>query len=492
MRYNHHILFLFTLLVTSFVKAQNEDEIVSNSSTVTCVYKRKDTSVDLDIDDNVFIACDNRSCSVNGQGAVASYGYVNITDAGTYVIQGLLNGQLYIKAEDDDFVHVILNDATIFSRHGPAIYGAQAKKITVTSMGKSSLIDTDNYSYEEEEENKPDACLYAECDLSINGPGSLTVTGNYGDAIKGNKDIRLYGTTIIVPAAVKKGIRAKNSICIKDIDLDVISTDTGIMATGDEDNTEDGNILIDNGRVRVISGNEGIHAESHITINNSFVDVKENITETVNFNKAADTETVNVETIDSAEAETKEEEEDKETTEKKHFSLIEYIEKLFGFGDDEEINDDDDDNKEKEKDEKQEKTDDNEKEKEKEKDEKQEKTDDNDNEKEKDEKQEETDDNEKEKDQDKKQETQEKELEIDDSNMVSNGDRIKEDDEEEEDIANAEEEVSNNNNNNNNEENVINENIQDQVMNNTSYQLPKYFHFDIKREGNNSGNDEYK
>jgi len=519
MGYNY-ILFLFALLMISFVRAQNEEEIISNSGPVTCVYKRKDTNVELDIDENVFVTCDNRSCSVNGQGAVTSYGYVNITDAGTYVIEGLLNGQLYIEAEDDDFVHVILNDVTIFSRHGPAIYGARASKITITSVGKSSLVDTDNYSYEENE-NKPDACLYAECDLSLNGPGSLTVTGNYGEAIKGNKDIRLYGTTIIVPTAIKKGIKAKNSLCIKDVDLDVISIDTGIVATGDGNNFDDGNILIDNGRVRVISGNDGIHAESHITINNSFVDVRENITDAGSI-KEADVETVNVETINSAEADNKEEEqeeeEDKEVTKKKSFSLIGYIEKLFGFGDN------DDNDKEKERDDKQEET----TEKEKEKDDKQEETvekekvkddqdpetvekekvkddqdpetvekekvkDDQDpetveKEKVKDDQDPETVEKEKVKD-DQDPEAQKQELEIDDSNMIKNGDKINE---EEEDIGKAEEELNdNNNNNNNNNSNNNNKETQDQVINNT-YQLPKYFHFDIRRDGEYSGNDEYK
>ncbi|ORY08498.1 hypothetical protein LY90DRAFT_709086, partial [Neocallimastix californiae] len=197
-------------------------------------------------------------------------GILSISAAGTYIIKGTLNGQLRIEATENDYVHLILNSVTISSSSGPAIYGIAADKVTITLVGDSKLTDTTNYTVVDEE---PDACLFVDADLSINGSGSISVTGNYGDAIRCKKDLRLISGKITVPTAIQKGIKAKNSLCIKDGTIDVTSTDSSIKVTRDDD-AEKGYIVIDGGNISVSSGNDGIHAETHLTINGGYIDIK--------------------------------------------------------------------------------------------------------------------------------------------------------------------------------------------------------------------------
>ncbi|OUM61596.1 Non-catalytic module family DOC2 [Piromyces sp. E2] len=266
MKFSKFIALAIFLVVTNFVAA----DITLTAGPVTCEYKKKDTNESYDATSDVSIKCNGTSCTVNGNGATSSNGIVNISAAGTYIVQGSLQGQIRIEATENDFIHLVLNSATISSSSGPAIYGMNADKITITLVGNNKLTDTTNYTVVDEE---PDACLFIDADLSINGSGSLSVTGNYSDAIRCKKDLKLVSGQITVPKATQKGIKAKNSICIMDASIDVTSTDSGIKVTRD-DNPDKGFIVIDGGDISVSTGNKGIHAETHLTIRGGFIDIK--------------------------------------------------------------------------------------------------------------------------------------------------------------------------------------------------------------------------
>jgi len=258
---------LATFIVASrFVAA----DLTLTAGPVTCSYKKKDLDEDYDSNSDINIKCSGTSCTVSGSGATASNGVVTISAAGTYIVAGSLNGQLRIEATENDYIHIILNSATISSSSGPAIYGIAADKVTITLVGDSKLSDTTNYTVVDEE---PDACLFIDADLAINGSGSVSVTGNYSDAIRCKKDLRLISGKITVPKATQRGIKAKNSICIKDATIDVTSSNSGIKVTRDDD-AEKGYIVIDGGSTSVSTENDGIHAETHLTINGGYVDVK--------------------------------------------------------------------------------------------------------------------------------------------------------------------------------------------------------------------------
>jgi len=247
------------------------EEVTLTSGPVFCDYKNKDTIDTYDINSDNVINCSSSSCTVSGSGATSSEGVLSITSAGTYIVQGSLEGQIHIEATEQDFIHLVLNGATITSNNGPAIYGVSASKVTITVVGENQISDSTNYTVVDEE---PDACLFVDADLSINGPGSITVSGNYGDAIRCKKDLKIVSGNVIVPNAVQRGIKAKNSLCIKDGTIDVTSTNSGIKVTRDN-SSEKGYIVIDGGNIAISTKNDALHAETHLTINGGYIDIKE-------------------------------------------------------------------------------------------------------------------------------------------------------------------------------------------------------------------------
>jgi len=262
-------LFIIFIIYFVFYDHVSSEEITLTAGPVTCEYKNKDTNEEYNASSDVNIKCSDSTCTVSGSGATFSNKIVSITAAGTYVVQGTLNGQVKIEVTKDDFVHLVLNGVTITSSSGPAIYGVNADKITITLLGENSLSNSTNYTVVDEE---PDACLFIDSDLSINGSGSLTVTGKYGDAIRCKKDLKIIKGNITVPSAVQRGIKAKNSICIKDGTIDVNSTNTAIKVTKDTDATK-GYIVVDGGNISVSTGKDGIHAETHLTIRGGYINV---------------------------------------------------------------------------------------------------------------------------------------------------------------------------------------------------------------------------
>lgn len=108
-----------------------------------------------------------------------------ITEGGDYLLTGNLEGSLLIQAKEQN-VHLFLNNAAISSKVGPAIHCQQAEKLTVTLLPGTENVISDSGKYMADEEIE--ACIYSECDTTFNGPGKLTVTALYMDAIR-SKDL---------------------------------------------------------------------------------------------------------------------------------------------------------------------------------------------------------------------------------------------------------------------------------------------------------------
>ncbi|ORX43641.1 hypothetical protein BCR36DRAFT_335770, partial [Piromyces finnis] len=267
--FNFKIIVFFVFILIKRIVVCEDITLVPGP--VTCDYSSKDSNENYDINTDTNINCEGSSCTVNGNGATISNEQVTITTAGTFIIKGLLEGQIRIEAAKEDFIHLILENATIKSNNGPAIYGVSADKVTLTLVGENTLSDSSNYTVVDEE---PDACLFIDSDLTINGSGSLNVTGNYSDAIRCKSDLKIVNGNISVPSAVQRGIKAKNSICIKDGSLLDITSNNSALKVTRMDNPEKGFIVIDGGNIVISTTNDAIHAESHLTIRGGYIDIK--------------------------------------------------------------------------------------------------------------------------------------------------------------------------------------------------------------------------
>ncbi|ORX46912.1 hypothetical protein BCR36DRAFT_585016 [Piromyces finnis] len=267
MKYLNFIFLCLWTVAINFVAGG----ITLTAGPVTCEYKKKDLDESYNIDKDTFIICSDNYCDIHGSGALYSDELLTIVKAGTYIVLGKLNGQLIIDTAKEDYVHLVMNGITINSSHGPAIYAVMANKVTITINGSNKLVDSTSYTLDSEGE--PDACLFVDADLSFNGSGKLDVEGNFRDAIRCKKDLKIANGNITVSRSKKIGIKARNSFCIRNGSVDITSNDTGIKVTKD-DNPEKGFIVIDGGKITITSGNKAIHSETHLTINNGYIDIK--------------------------------------------------------------------------------------------------------------------------------------------------------------------------------------------------------------------------
>lgn len=192
---------------TSTSSSSSSAAAVSGSAAVTNVSTTLDDSVDYygsyeeeDVDASYDEATATQ-LELNGSDTTAVDGVsvedqtVTITQAGTYVVSGSLsNGQLVVNVNKEEKVHLIFAGVTITNEDGAAVVIEQAEKVITTLASDTTNTLTDGSSYTlAEGETEPDAAFYSKEDLSINGDGTLVITGNYSNGLRSKDDLVLAG-----------------------------------------------------------------------------------------------------------------------------------------------------------------------------------------------------------------------------------------------------------------------------------------------------------
>ena len=94
------------------------------------------------------------------------------------MIRGSFEGQIVIDAGKEDVIHLVLDGANISNTDSSAVYGVQSGKIVLTlAEGTKNLIsDGAEYIFSSQDEDEPDAAIFTEDSLTINGTGELERT----------------------------------------------------------------------------------------------------------------------------------------------------------------------------------------------------------------------------------------------------------------------------------------------------------------------------
>lgn len=172
-----------------------------------------------------------------------------ITAGGQFHLTGELRGTLVINAPEQN-VHLFLDNVSITSKFGPALYCQDASKLVITLMPNTENIFSDSGSYHADEEIE--ACIYSECDLTINGTGGLLVNGYYKDAIRSKDIVKILGGIYTIKCK-RTGIHGNDGVLISGESLKISSEKYGIKTTksGAEGR---GNLIISGGELTVIAG----------------------------------------------------------------------------------------------------------------------------------------------------------------------------------------------------------------------------------------------
>jgi hypothetical protein len=257
-----------TVVTASDSSEPTSQTLAVDSAPITSDYDSNDLTVSLDDANATVIRLEGDSVAIEGEGANVDGRIVTVTKAGVYNIQGILNdGQIIVDTQDAETVTLILNSVEVTSNISAPIYVANAEKVIITLADgtQNTVTDATTYYYPDESD-EPDAAIFSNDDLTINGGGTLTVNANYKDGIASDDDLKIVSGTITVNA-VNDGIKGKDSVSIKDGVITINSGADGIQSTNTDEEGK-GYILIKGGTFNITSALDGVQAETNLQINN--------------------------------------------------------------------------------------------------------------------------------------------------------------------------------------------------------------------------------
>lgn len=229
----------------------DEDDLCDN-------YDAFDAEITLE-DDSTKVKGDAKAVSVKDN-------CITISAGGTYRLSGrLTKGQVLVTGSEK--VKLYLDGVEITSPSGPALVCTNEKR-TILSLAKGSqntLTDSaDNADTEINGCNVSACALFAQDKLTINGSGSLTVTGSSVDGIVCKDDLKLVNGTITVEAA-QDGVKGKDCVAMFGADLNVTAGNDGIKSTESNDDTK-GFLQLEQGSATVQAGGDCLQAETLVWI----------------------------------------------------------------------------------------------------------------------------------------------------------------------------------------------------------------------------------
>lgn len=217
--------------------------------------------------DNDTISTDDEEIQIEGTTAT-------ITQVGTYILTGTLaDGQIIVDAPDNGNVKLVFNNVTLNSSTSAPLYIKCADTVITLADGtNNSVSDASDYVYDEEDDDEPNAAIFAKDDLTFNGTGTLTVNGNYNHAIQSKDALKFVSGTFNI-TSVGDGVVGKDSVSIKDGNYTIEVGEDGIKSTNIEE-TDKGYIIIENGTFQITAANDGIQAETLLLINDGDFNIR--------------------------------------------------------------------------------------------------------------------------------------------------------------------------------------------------------------------------
>ena len=248
------------------------DEAMSDAAIdITDMFTKRDLAGNYDESEAVKITLSGKTAACNSSNVQIEDGVVTIKAAGVYVLSGTFtDGTIVVDAGDDDKVQLVLDGVSITAADYAAIYAKNADKVFVTlaeGAGNSLTVSGD---YVQTDDNNVDAVIFAKCDLTLNGTGSLTVKDNTGHGIVSKDDLVVTGGTYTIYSQ-NHCLNGKDSVRIADGTFNLSCDEDGIHAGNDDQ--QDGYVYIEGGDINISVGDDALHAEGLLIITGGDIDV---------------------------------------------------------------------------------------------------------------------------------------------------------------------------------------------------------------------------
>lgn len=251
-------------LLQGCTSPQQDSETTVPAADSGQLFEASDLEVGYDETSTTEITCLDDAVQIDGSGAEATDGVVTITQGGVYIFSGTLSGQLLVRAEKQQ-VQLVLDNICVTCPDGPALLIEEAEKVLILLAEDSvnSLTDSQTYTLDAGED-EPNACLYSKADLTINGAGTLHVTGRYNHGIYCKDMLSITGGTFSIDA-VNDGVKGKDGVKILTADMTIEAGGDGIQSNRDDD-VNLGYISIGGGTFQITAALDGIQAETTLEI----------------------------------------------------------------------------------------------------------------------------------------------------------------------------------------------------------------------------------
>jgi len=230
----------------------------TSKAQTTSYFETSDLTATYDESTASKISLQGTTATASGEGVTVNGSTVEITKAGTYIVEGTASKvQLKVAAGKEDEVQIVFKNATLKNTEAPLLVDT-AKKVILT------LADGTKNEVADESTSTVKGAIYSDSDLTINGKGSLTVTGAASNAIKSKDGIRIVDATITTTAK-KHGIAANDFVNVSGAILNLKADDDGIHSDN-EDDVLLGNVYLVNTNITVNAGDDGINASNTLLI----------------------------------------------------------------------------------------------------------------------------------------------------------------------------------------------------------------------------------
>jgi hypothetical protein len=199
-----------------------------------------------------------------------------ITKGGEYKLSGkLTEGTIVVDVSDKEEVTLVLNGVSITSSENSPINVVNADSIKIKSEESTynEIIDTRSAKEESDEDtddsSDENAAIYAKCDLSLVGKGSLVVSSTYNNGIQSKKELSIKNVTLKVTAA-NNAIKGNDSLEIESGEIIAIATGGDGLKTSNSDMSSSGNmrgtLTISGGNIDVYAACDGIDSAYSVDI----------------------------------------------------------------------------------------------------------------------------------------------------------------------------------------------------------------------------------
>lgn len=199
-------------------------------------------------------------------------GDLTITAAGVYVLSGSYEGMIVVEAGEEDKVQLVLDNAELTNENGPAIYVKSADKVFLTAAEGTvnTISDGEDYTLTDEDTTL-DAAVFSKEDLTINGAGKLTISGNCKHAVVSKDDLVVTAKDLTVNAA-NVGLNGKDSVTLSEAAVSITAGSDGLRSENGTDEDK-GFVYVLDSKLTVVSGKDGIQAETVFIAENAEISI---------------------------------------------------------------------------------------------------------------------------------------------------------------------------------------------------------------------------